>query len=339
MNPNKLYCCPGTLAKGFSTYSPGCLRNLFGGKKVNHVLSFEIPAKTEIIFKKSKEDQERISISNAQEKNSLVLEKNKLRLTNEDETGTYILKTIPGKLKDAEQVPVNEHLTMQLAKQVYGLNTVENAMIFLMNGTLAYISKRFDVKKEADGPGVIKQQTKSFATFAQSAADNTSADYKYSCSYEEIGLLIQKHLPAWRIEIEKFFSMVVFNYLFSNGDAHLKKLSLVVSSAGDYILSPAYDLINTRLHVDDTDFALDKGLFSDDYKSDHFKQNGHPSMIDFKEFANRIGIMPGRFDKIMTPFIQHQPFVETLVSRSFLSEANKIGYLLMYNARRNHLRT
>ena len=30
--------------------------------------------------------------------------------------------------------------------------------------------------------------------------------------------------------------------------------------ARDYILSPAYDLINTKLHVVDTDFAYKKGL-------------------------------------------------------------------------------
>jgi len=42
---------------------------------------------------------------------------------------------------------------------------------------------------------------------------------------------------------------------------------LLESTKGDYLLSPAYDLVNTRLHVDDTDFALDKGLFADDFKS------------------------------------------------------------------------
>ena len=59
------------------------------------------------------------------------------------------------------------------------------------------------------------------------------------------------------VEIEKYFSLVVFNFLFSNGDAHLKNYSLLESSIGDYLLSPAYDLINTKLHVDDSDFALD----------------------------------------------------------------------------------
>jgi len=52
--------------------------------------------------------------------------------------------------------------------------------------------------------------------------DTQGANFKYEYSYEEIGRLIQKFVPAWKIEIEKYFSLVVFNFLFSNGDAHLK---------------------------------------------------------------------------------------------------------------------
>jgi len=81
----------------------------------------------------------------------------------------------------------------------------------------------------------------------------TGVNFKYEYSYEELGLLIQTFVSAWRVEIEKYFSLVVFNFLFSNGDAHLKNFSLLESSKGDYFLSPAYDLINTRLHVDDVE--------------------------------------------------------------------------------------
>ncbi|HOG65985.1 MAG: hypothetical protein WBK40_00805 [Bacteroidales bacterium] len=51
---------------------------------------------------------------------------------------------------------------------------------------------------------------------------NTGANFKYEYSYEEIGLLLQKFVTAWRVEIEKYFLLVLFNFLFSNGDAHLK---------------------------------------------------------------------------------------------------------------------
>ena len=167
--------------------------------------------------------------------------------------------------------------------------------------------------------------------------DNAGANFKYEYSYEEAGLLIQKYVSAWRVEIEKYFSLVVFNFLFSNGDAHLKNFSLLESIRGDYLLSPAYDLVNTRLHVDDTGFALDKGLFADDFKSEQYKKSGHPSKSDFSEFAKRIGVTESRFEKLISPFIEKQPFVEKLIRHSYLSDAYKRRYILMYNTKRNYL--
>jgi serine/threonine-protein kinase HipA len=332
MNLNELKCCPGTLAEGFSTYSPGCLRNMFHGKKVSHILPYDQPQQSEEVAALFIENRKRISISGVQEKLSLLLEKNVLRLTREGEHGTYILKPIPRDLNKIDQVPANEHLTMQIAKRVYGLNTAENAMIFFKNSAPAYITKRFDVKDDGK-----KWGKEDFATLAGKTTDNAGAHYKYAYSYEEAGMLIQKFVPAWRIEIEKYFSLVVFNFLFSNGDAHLKNFSLLESPSGDYLLSPAYDLINTKLHVDDTDFALDKGLFADNYKSEQYKKNGHPSKNDFTVFAKRIGVAESRVEKLLHPFLEKHPLMENLVRCSFLSDANKRGYLLLYNTKRNQL--
>lgn len=332
MNLDELKYCPGTLAEDFTTYSPGCLRNLFGGKKVSHVLPYQQPQQSEAVADQFMENRKHISISGVQDKLSLLLEKKILRLTKEGELGTYILKPIPSSLKKVDQVPANEHLTMQIAKQVYRLNTAENAIIFFKNGSPAYITKRFDVKEDGG-----KWGEEDFATLAGKTKDNAGANFKYDYSYEEVGMLIQKYVPAWRVEIEKYFSLVVFNFLFSNGDAHLKNFSLLESIKGDYLLSPAYDLVNTKLHVDDTDFAMDKGLFADGFKSEESKKSGHTSKNDFIEFAKRIGVADGRVEKLLNPFLEKQPFMEILLSRSFLSDANKKGYLLMYNTKRNYL--
>jgi len=332
MNTHELKYCPGTLAEGFSTYSPGCLRNVFSGKIVSHILPYDPPNQNEDVAELFIENRKRISISGVQEKLSLILEKNKLRLTKEGEQGTHILKPIPRDLKKVDQVPGNEHLTMQIAKQVYGINTAENAMIFFSNGTPAYITKRFDVKEHG-----IKWGKEDFATLAGKTKDSAGLNFKYEYSYEEIGLLIQKYVSAWRIEIEKYFALVMFNFLFSNGDAHLKNFALLESVSGDYLLSPAYDLINTRIHVDDSDFALDKGLFADHFKSNQYKKNNHPGKCDFEEFGKRIGVSENRIEKLMKPYLEKQPIMESLIHRSFLSDANKNGYLIMYQSKRNYL--
>jgi serine/threonine-protein kinase HipA len=125
--------------------------------------------------------------------------------------------------------------------------------------------------------------------------------------------------------------------LFSNGDAHLKNFSLIESSKGDYLLSPAYDLLNTKMHVDDSDFALDRGLFVDDFKSQQFKKNMHPHKTDFEEFGKRICISENRIQKLMRPFFEKQALMETLIGHSFLAEANKRGYLNLYQKKRNYL--
>ena len=332
MKLKELNYCPGTLAEGFSTYSPSCLRKLFNGKKVSHVLSYDQPQQNEVVAELFMENRKRISISGVQEKLSFILEKNILRLTNEEEQGTYILKPIPRDLKKIDQVPANEHLTMQIAKQVYGLNTAENAMVFFKNGSPAYITKRFDIKTDGS-----KWGKEDFATLAGKSNENAGPNFKYDFSYEEAGLLIQKYVSAWRVEIEKYFSLVLFNFLFSNGDAHLKNFSLLESSKGDYLLSPFYDLLNTKLHVDDSDFALEKGLFADNFKSEQYKKSLHPNKNDFEEFGRRIGIRENRIEKIMAPYLEKQPFMEVLISRSFLNEENKRGYLMMYQTKRNYL--
>lgn len=324
--------CPGTLAEGYTTYSPICLKNLFDGRKVSHVLPYDAPQKSEAVAEQFMENRKRISISGVQEKLSLIREKNVLRLTEPGEQGTYILKPIPRDLKKVDQVPANEHLTMQIAEQVYGIKTAENAIIFFKDGSPAYVTRRFDVKRDG-----TKWGKEDFATLAGKTKDNAGPDFKYEYSYEELGLLFQKYAPAWRVEIEKYFRLVVFNYAFSNGDAHLKNFSLMESRQGDYMLSPAYDLVNTRIHVDDTDFALSRKLFADGFQSTTWKAKKHPSAVDFVELGKRIGITEERSKMLLDPFLKSQGLVETLVDRSFLSAPVKKSYLLHYQTRRNFL--
>lgn len=332
-NKLSIHTCPGTLAEGFPTYSPSCLRHLFDSKKVSHILLYDSPQSNEEVAEVFRANRKQISISGVQRKLSLILDKNNLRLTKAGEHGTYLLKPIPGDLRKADQTPANEHLTMQIARQVYGIQTAENALIFFKDGIPAYLTRRFDVKKNGRKLG-----SEDFASLAGKTIDTSGPNFKYNYSYEEAGLLMQKFIPAWRVEIEKYFTLVVFNYLFSNGDAHLKNFSILESSKRDYFLSPAYDLINTRLHVDDSDFALNKGLFADDFRSDFCKKTDHEGKKDFQEFARRIGILEVRFTKLMSPFIERQPLVEKLINRSFLDDANKRAYLLMYQTKRNYLK-
>ena len=322
-----LNVCPGTLTFGFSTYSPLCLRKVFGGKKVSHVLDLSINDDTEgnIVAAINK-----ISISGVQEKISAIIKRGKIIITPEGESGRYILKPIPEykSLRFRQNIPANEHLTMQIASQVYKINTAANALAFFADGNPLYITKRFDYK--ADG-SKIKQDD--FASIAGKTEKNSGKDFKYSGSYEDVANLLKLSVSAWQVEMEKFFTLVVFNYLFSNGDAHLKNFSLQETDGGDYVLTPAYDLMNTSIHVNDGDFALQDGLIPESVYSDVYSRTLHPCKDDFITFGTRIGVLPKKIGSIIEMFATEQPKVYELIDNSFLEEKVKRMYKQSYQER------
>ncbi|MBL7828532.1 MAG: HipA domain-containing protein, partial [Saprospiraceae bacterium] len=233
-------CCPGTLAAGHKTYSKACLNRLFNGKRVSHILPYDDPASVFAENTVFLENQERFSISGVQEKFSFKLDKNKLRLVHAGEQGDYILKSAPGWVKNGDQMPANEHLTMQIARQVFDIETAENALVFFKTGQSAYLTKRFDVN-----PSSGKWAAEDFASIAGKTAHTHGTHYKYEGSYLLLFELMKKHLPVYQIDAPKVFKVLLFNYLFSNGDAHLKNFSILETPMGDFRFSPAYDLLNT----------------------------------------------------------------------------------------------
>ncbi len=319
--------CPGTLASGFNTYSPLCLRKVFEGKKVSHIMDFSINDDTsgEIVASVNK-----ISISGVQEKISAIIKKGKIIITPAGETGRYIIKPVPEyrNLRFRHNIPANEHLTMQIASQVYKINTAANALAFFADGSPFYITKRFDYK--ADG-SKIKQDD--FASIAGKTERNSGKDFKYSGSYEDIANLLKQSVSAWQVEMEKFFTLIVFNYLFSNGDAHLKNFSLQETEGGDYVLTPAYDLMNTSIHVNDGDFALQDGLIPESVYSDVYSRTLHPCKDDFITFGTRIGVLPKKLASIIEMFATEQPKVYKLIENSFLEEKVKRMYKQSYQER------
>jgi len=310
--------CPGTLAAGFTTYSRTCSKRVFNGSKVNHILpnaSLQSNHSSEDSFE---ENATRMSISGVQEKFSIIQLKNKIRLTKEGEQGTHILKPIPSGSKNADQMPANEHLTMQIAQQVFGIETAANALIFFGNGDPAYITKRFDVV-----PGGLKLAQEDFASLAGKSPQTHGTDYKYLGSYWDLFELMRENLPSYKVESLKLFKLLVFNYLFSNGDAHLKNFSIIETPQGDFKLSPAYDLLNSRIHIEDKDFALDEGLIP--------ARMGQGNVAkQFRLLAGYAGIPEKQTNAIMALMVLKTEQVTNLIDASFLKDRIKRSYLQTY---------
>ena len=49
-----------------------------------------------------------------------------------------------------DQSPANEHLTMQIAKQIFRIKIAECAFMKFANGTPAYVTRRFDYNKNGE---------------------------------------------------------------------------------------------------------------------------------------------------------------------------------------------
>jgi serine/threonine-protein kinase HipA len=152
------------------------------------------------------------------------------------------------------------------------------------------------------------------------------ANYKYLGNYLELFELIKTHLPAYKTEAPKLFKLLVFNYLFSNDDAHFKNFSILETSLGDFKLSPAYDLLNSRMHIEDSDFALEDGLLPKNMATGSVSEQ-------FQILAEKAEIGKKLIDKIFESMLSNSEKVITLIDASFLNESSKRNYLQAYQTR------
>lgn len=314
----KIKNCPACLKPGYDTFCKPCRKKLFEGKNVSHILSFSKPMYEKTALAQSG----RISISGAQPKHSIKLSNNILELT--DKGGEYIIKPHPTSIMEfANQVPANEHLSMQIASQVFKINTAFNALVFFKDSNeLCYLTKRFD--RKADG---LKYQVEDFAQISGKTEEKEGIEYKYNLSYEETAGILKNVCNAYPVEVEKYFKVIIFNFLINNTDAHLKNFSLIKNSQfDDYIFSPFYDILNTRLHYpQDTEIAL--SLFKDNYETDSYKVNAHFLYEDFYEFGIKIGIKKSRVEKFLLEIVSAYNKIESLTANSFISSEAKAIYL------------
>jgi serine/threonine-protein kinase HipA len=296
-------------------YCSAAVRLLWGGLRVDPVLPFE----QKVFANFRSQAAQRISISGVQDKVSLRLEKDGLMPTHSD--GEFILKPVPqalaGTLELVDDVPANEHVTMQMAAQVFRLRTAACGLVFFPDGEPAYIVRRFD----RDALTGRKLAQEDFCQLAGKSRATNGESYKYDGSHEELGRLLRQYCPAWRIESERLLALIAFNYLCGNGDAHLKNFSVLETGFGDSALSPAYDLLCTSLHLpQESRTALD---FFDEFTTPSFEANGFAKRVDFLELAQRFAIRQERAVNLLDRITSATSQADVLLERSLLSAEAK----------------
>lgn len=211
-------------------YHPTCLQSLFGSPILPR-LEFSLP----LLMRLATDMAGKMSISGMQEKVSLQLSDDQSRLEVAPSGGRYILKPEPSRFAF---VPQNEHLTMSLARLV-GIEVPPFGLFELTDGAVAYLVKRFD--RGDDGSKFLMED------FCQ-LAGKPMRD-KYEGSGELCVRILRQFASEPLIEIRKLFKMLLFSWCVSNGDQHLKNFSLFTQAGGIRRLTPAYDLICTRLPI------------------------------------------------------------------------------------------
>ncbi|MCQ2106216.1 MAG: HipA domain-containing protein [Fibrobacter sp.] len=307
--------CHSCLKETPRDFCPACAKRLFGIKKFNATLEFSLPE-----IKSKNGSIRRISISGAQPKFSLMVNEGRLEPT--ENGGTFILKpAVEGLFDNTKDMPANEHLTMQMARQIFKIDAADNALVYLKDGTPAYITKRFDVLP--DGNRICQED---FAQVAGLTPGENGSNYKYDFSYQQIADLMKRYVSTYPTDVEKYFRLILFNYLVCNGDAHVKNFSIYSPNAdGVYKLTPAYDLLNTSLHVQELGrTALE--LFVDDFETEFFKVNGFYGKPDFMELARRIGIKEIRAERFIAETCSHLMEMDAMIDRSYLSEQGKAQF-------------
>ncbi len=306
--------CNGCLKENIDGFCSACETRLFDRSKVPVQLDFNW-----------NDIQDRIlgqpagfSISGVQPKGFIGRNRNNLLAPNRDVESMFIIKPFLDSRRTLyTDSPANEHLTMTMAAQLFNLPTAKCAFVRFADGEPAYLTKRFD--RDKDGNKLRQEDFVSVLSAAPGISDHGL--YKYnSFTYEDVGLRLN---PADQI---RFIRNLVFNFLSGNGDVHLKNLSLLESADGDMLLSPAYDLMNTKLHINDASIAMN--LFKE---MERTKQNlltaAYKYKIgDFLELGRRIGVPERILLTVEKEFQGSNEKMLLFIDRSFLSEEGKTKY-------------
>ncbi len=267
--------CPGC-GKPSDRWHPTCLRKLFGVPRVPDISGIYGSNLAEL----AQGSAGRLSIPGVQTKLSVRVEKG--RVVPAAVNGTHILKP---PVPQWPEMPQNENLIMSLAA-VAGIEIPPHGVLTNKAEEKFYIVKRFDRRGQATRIHV--------EDFCQ--AGDVPRDMKYRRSAEFCGKLINRIASFPRIEVQKFFRLILFNFLVGNGDAHLKNYSFIYSRQRT-ALSPAYDLVASSLLVPtETQSAIPINGRDNRLRLKDFKALGGnmkiPSEIVFKSVQHLLKSVP-----------------------------------------------
>jgi serine/threonine-protein kinase HipA len=291
-----LYCYQSLTDKE-QDFHPSCSKKIFGQTIPPELLYAE-----EDIEKLAKDIiQSQTAVTGVQAKISLHITSNKM--------GGYILKPSTSLYPELPEV---EDLTMHLAS-IIKIKTAPHSLIRLKSGNLAYITKRIDRTKKG------KLAMEDFCQLSERLTED-----KYQGSYEQVAKTIVKYSSSPGLDLINFFELLLFSFITGNADMHLKNFSLLEQGSIGMTLSPAYDLVNTKLvnPADKEELALTLNGKKNSIKKQDFVTAMTSLHLDEKQQHNIFQKMTKALPKCLA-----------LIDQSFLSAGFKLQYKEMMEER------
>ena len=189
------------------------------------------------------------------------------------------------------------------------IKTVPHSLIRLKSGELAYLTKRIDRDNENN-----KIHMEDMCQLTERLTED-----KYKGSMEKTGKTILKYSSNPVYDALTFYELALFSFLTGNADMHLKNFSLIHNSNGMIGISPAYDLLATRMLIpekyDNEETALTLNGKKRNFTAHDFKLFGKSLTLNDKQIENVFNTFKNRLNDCIS-----------FIDKSFLSQENKDRY-------------
>ena len=313
---SKCLYCYQELDEGQVDFHPSCARKFFGND-TPPILPYTRDNMTELAKQVIRTST---SVTGVQAKMSLDVNRGSknepARFTIVGLWGKYIFKPQSAKYSN---LPELEDLTMKMA-EIAHIRTARHTLIRLADGELGYLTLRMDRGRKGEKISMLDM----------CQLTNRLTEHKYYGTYLQLAETIKKYSSAPMLDVQRFWEIVLFSWMTGNSDMHCKNFSLIDSGNGEYVLSPAYDLLAVLL-ADPQDPEEMAMSFSLGGKKNGFNRN------TFMSAFTQSGIPATVADRMINRMAGYLPDWKRLISHSFLSEKMQIAYCSLLDKRREAL--
>jgi serine/threonine-protein kinase HipA len=309
---SKCLYCYHDLEEGQVDFHPACARKIFGSDTAP-ILPYTRENMSELARQVIRTSA---SVTGVQAKMSLDVnrggKKEPSKFTIVGLWGKYIFKPQSAKYPN---LPELEDLTMKMAEAAH-IRTASHSLIRLADGELGYITLRMDRGRNGEKISMLDM----------CQLTNRLTEHKYYGTYLQLAETIKKYSSVPMLDVQRFWEVVLFSWITGNSDMHCKNFSLLDSCNGEYVLSPAYDLLAVLL-ADPQDTEEMAMSFTVGGEKTGFNRD------TFMTAFTQSGISAAVANKMIERMKTFLPKWRTLIAQSFLPEKMKENYLILLSKR------